>query len=235
MKELLTHSAPYDGVGKDGNTPLHLACQSGSVEVLHELLKVKGCSSVLRVKNKDGQTPLHIAAKGGHQEAVLKLIESGARLDAKDKVGVGAYHDMMMHRQYSCGTLYWPGNDYIWCGPDPHPWGVSHSELTCVCMGDGDGRGLGVGFSLVFQGYCIFVLHYLCLALGACMHMHAYLQDSTPQPSILCPCLHACGLRFQAPNPALVVDPLCASCASVSPRALTMKSPLTSRSKKVQG
>lgn len=56
------------------------------MDVIQELVTGSGRKSVLKNKNKDGRTPLHLAAKGNHPAAVAKLIESGARVDAKDKV-----------------------------------------------------------------------------------------------------------------------------------------------------
>lgn len=56
------------------------------MEVVNELLTGQGRKLVAKVKNKEGQTPLHLAAKGGHRDVVARLIEAGARTDAKDKV-----------------------------------------------------------------------------------------------------------------------------------------------------
>ncbi|PNW72099.1 hypothetical protein CHLRE_16g682450v5 [Chlamydomonas reinhardtii] len=42
---------------------------------------------MVKQKNRDGQTPLHLAVRNSHIEVVAKLIDAGARTDAKDKAG----------------------------------------------------------------------------------------------------------------------------------------------------
>lgn len=85
IRELLAHEARYDVADKYGNTPLHLACQSGSHEAVIALLG-PGMRHTLRLKNRDGQTPLHVAVLVGTKAIVHELIAAGARVDAKDKV-----------------------------------------------------------------------------------------------------------------------------------------------------
>ena len=40
------------------------------------------------VLNQDRTTPLYFACKNGHFEVAVKLIENGATVDVKDKVGI---------------------------------------------------------------------------------------------------------------------------------------------------
>ena len=40
------------------------------------------------VLNQDDETPLHYACKNGLSEVAVKLIENGATVDVKDKVGI---------------------------------------------------------------------------------------------------------------------------------------------------
>jgi len=85
IRELLRYKAPFDAVDNYGNTPLHLACQSGSLDAVIALLKPE-MRSTLRMENRDGQTPLHIAVLVGTREIVRELVAAGAQLDAKDRV-----------------------------------------------------------------------------------------------------------------------------------------------------
>ena len=87
IRELLAHEAKFDVADKYGNTPLHLACQSGCVGAVLALLG-PGMRHTLRFKNRDGQTPLHVAVLVGTKETVHELISAGARIDTKDKVNV---------------------------------------------------------------------------------------------------------------------------------------------------
>ena len=60
-----------DQVDSFGDSPLHLAAQYNSLEVVKKLLE-KGAD--LNKKNNNGYTPLHIAAKKGQLEVVEELI-----------------------------------------------------------------------------------------------------------------------------------------------------------------
>ncbi|WOG81472.1 hypothetical protein DCAR_0100619 [Daucus carota subsp. sativus] len=57
------------------NTVLHLACQTGSLACLNEILSRADESLVLQV-NSRGDTALHLAARNGHYDAVTALIST---------------------------------------------------------------------------------------------------------------------------------------------------------------
>ncbi|CAD7696021.1 unnamed protein product [Ostreobium quekettii] len=86
VKQLLQHSARHEAQDRFGNTPLHLACDSGSVETVQQLLG-PGRNATVRIKNRDGQTPLHVAVLGGLEDVVKELLAAGAKTDVKDKEG----------------------------------------------------------------------------------------------------------------------------------------------------
>ena len=63
----------------EGNTPLHLASQSGRVEVVRRLLDASSESATsLECKNSSGNTPLHVACQERHVMVVKELLESSA-------------------------------------------------------------------------------------------------------------------------------------------------------------
>lgn len=82
---LLSYEAKFEVQDRHGNTPLHLACDSGDVHTVQPLLGA-GKKVTLRSKNKDGQTPLHIAVSNGDMGIVKELMLAGARPDIKNKV-----------------------------------------------------------------------------------------------------------------------------------------------------
>ena len=60
----------------DGNTPLHLAAESGHVDVIRALERTAESSMLdLGIENSNGWTPLQVAALNGHIEAVMRLVK----------------------------------------------------------------------------------------------------------------------------------------------------------------
>jgi ankyrin repeat protein len=68
----------------NNNTALHLAAESGSLDII-KLLLDKGVS--VNLTNRDDSTPLHVSAKFGHLEATKALFERGAAVDSTNKYG----------------------------------------------------------------------------------------------------------------------------------------------------
>ena len=64
----------------EGNTPLHLASQSGRVEVVRRLLEASPePATALECKNSGENTPLHVACQERHAAVVKELLECSAR------------------------------------------------------------------------------------------------------------------------------------------------------------
>jgi len=57
-----------------GQTSLHIACISGSVEVVNALLSAGGLESLANIKDVAGRTPLHHACAHGHRQVVEYLL-----------------------------------------------------------------------------------------------------------------------------------------------------------------
>ena len=74
---------------KGGNSPLHMACEVGHMEVLHALLS-RGAK--VELQTKDGATPLYVACLKGHAEEVRALLSAGAEVDLQEKVGFSLLH-----------------------------------------------------------------------------------------------------------------------------------------------
>lgn len=70
--------------GKNGFTPLHVACQNGHEEVVKILVdKVDNVNQA----NKNGFTPLIVACQDGHEEVVKILIDKGAKVNRANENG----------------------------------------------------------------------------------------------------------------------------------------------------
>ncbi|PYI32676.1 lysophospholipase [Aspergillus indologenus CBS 114.80] len=65
-----------------GNTPIHLAATSPSVEILRYLLLQGGS---VHIRNRNGRTPLFLAANAGLSEHVLLLRKSGGHLHSDER------------------------------------------------------------------------------------------------------------------------------------------------------
>lgn len=72
----------------DGNTPLHLASESGNVEIVRLLLDSK-CD--IHRKNTAWRTSLHSAVTWGHLEVVKILLEAGLDPKVRDRSGKTAF------------------------------------------------------------------------------------------------------------------------------------------------
>lgn len=71
---------------KDGSTILHLACTTGQLDLVTEILNVD--TALASTVNGEVQTCLHIAAERGHLGIIQKLLEvEGVSLATKDRKG----------------------------------------------------------------------------------------------------------------------------------------------------
>lgn len=84
-------SGPVDIEGEDGRTSLHLAANSGKVDVLNFLIERLG-NSLMTSRNRDGSMPIHIAAKAGHVQAVVHLLNRGCDIEVTDNAGRTPLH-----------------------------------------------------------------------------------------------------------------------------------------------
>jgi ankyrin repeat protein len=76
VAELLQSQASFGAETSNKETPLHVACLRGHLNVFQLLAK----EGVLESHNLSGNTPLHIAAKLGHEAICRKLLDIEARV-----------------------------------------------------------------------------------------------------------------------------------------------------------
>lgn len=85
FRKVLTDNPKIDisNKNKNGNTPLHKACQYGNISIVTELV---GLGADINAKNRDGYTPLHLAAMKGKTDACEELLTLGAEKDIEGGV-----------------------------------------------------------------------------------------------------------------------------------------------------
>ncbi|KAL4742133.1 asparaginase-domain-containing protein [Aspergillus similis] len=105
-----------------GNTPVHLAATSPSVDILRFLLLQGGS---VHLRNRNGRTPLFLAANAGLSEHVLLLRKSGAHLHSDERTAA----QLLARRR--------PG---VWGLAGIGPREISDREMEEV---DGDGYRAG--------------------------------------------------------------------------------------------
>ena len=74
VRELLEQGAKINTVGKNSNTPLHLASYFGHKDIVTELLSKKEVIEIDK-QNIDKYTSLHFASMEGHTE-IVKLLSN---------------------------------------------------------------------------------------------------------------------------------------------------------------
>lgn len=77
---LLKRGFDASRANSSGQTALHVAAASGSVETVQLLLKF--ASESVDARDAAGATALHLAAAAGHEEVVALLLDSGVSLAA---------------------------------------------------------------------------------------------------------------------------------------------------------
>ncbi|WP_281198616.1 ankyrin repeat domain-containing protein [Paenibacillus oryzae] len=87
-KKLTDYTSPLQG------TPLHIACQSGNVEIVKLLVEA---GADLEIKNVARQSALSIALANGHHPVAAYLIEAGADISSKGPNGLQPIHFACMH------------------------------------------------------------------------------------------------------------------------------------------
>ena len=73
-----------------GNTPLHIACQNGSIDMVGYLVKKKNCD--VNVVNDRGELPLHLACKRMYGKEIIQLVSVGCDVNRQDEAGNTPLH-----------------------------------------------------------------------------------------------------------------------------------------------
>ena len=87
LEQMLQRPRNPNGVDDHGNTPLHLAADTGHIEAVRLLLEA-GARTDVRNHQSGGEAPLHRAAVKGNSEVIRILLEEGADKDIPTNAGV---------------------------------------------------------------------------------------------------------------------------------------------------
>ena len=85
VRTLLRDGADPSAAQGDGLTALHVAAETGNLEITR--LLIAGKADVQAKSRLGGYTPLHLAAGGGHAEVVRALVQAGADVKAVTTTG----------------------------------------------------------------------------------------------------------------------------------------------------
>lgn len=96
-KKLIKAGAKVDIHDLEGNTPLHIAAESGKLGMVSCLLKKKG--EIIDWVNHKHDTALSLAIAKGHASVVEALLEKGASALIKNGSGLMAYHQAFFGKQ----------------------------------------------------------------------------------------------------------------------------------------
>ena len=97
-QDLHTTNLHINAQDKDGNTPLHLACQKEKRNIISLLAKSCHSSSYFLIANRKGETPLHLVAAVGSNDAAEALLVSvtgslhSELFTARDSEGSTVFH-----------------------------------------------------------------------------------------------------------------------------------------------
>jgi len=70
---------------KEGNTPLHIVCRKGNLDLINIFLNNKQVN--INIQNRNLETPLHIAASHKYENICLFLLDNEAKCDIEDRHG----------------------------------------------------------------------------------------------------------------------------------------------------
>lgn len=86
-------------LGPRGLSVFHVACASGQIKIVDQLLQYGAEPNVLTIQ---GCTALQLAASNGWPQVVHKLVQIGAVVDHKDGNNLTALHHACMDAKYEC-------------------------------------------------------------------------------------------------------------------------------------
>merc|ERR1711957_357277 len=123
MKRLIADGGDIKVLDEHGNTPLHIAAGDGDLPMVEVLLPVTD----LTTTNKLGYSALHVAIYWQNLDVALRLLESGAEVNAIDNDGELPIHFAVRNEDIVCVRLLIAAKS---CATMPNEKGTSALELA---------------------------------------------------------------------------------------------------------
>lgn len=87
---------------KTGNSPLHVACLCGNIEMASLLLKL---GADVNGRDIQGRSPLYVASLGGYLDVVIYLLNAGADVNARTNGGLSSAYAAAWRGRYKVLVL----------------------------------------------------------------------------------------------------------------------------------
>lgn len=100
ITSLILKGGDINAVGEDRKSPLHVASEYGSPEVL-DLLALHGVN--INAKSADLRTALHSAASSGSALKIRTILDMNPDVTQKDRNGDTAFHILKRQPKIDCG------------------------------------------------------------------------------------------------------------------------------------
>lgn len=81
---MLDNGAKLEYIDLNEDSPLHIACAAGNLEIVKLILEHKMKINLLHIPNKKGFHPLHLSCREGHEDVTHFLLTRGADPNTKD-------------------------------------------------------------------------------------------------------------------------------------------------------
>jgi len=101
VRLLLKSGATPRSADEWGSTPLHRAAARGQCDVAEQLLRGAGSADLVNAEDRCGERPLHLAAKMGDYALAKVLVQAGAIVHARSRVGGHTAEDYAINRGHA--------------------------------------------------------------------------------------------------------------------------------------
>ncbi len=132
VADLMSDRMKQAALAADGQTPLHLAAESGSLVWAESLIKRD--QNLVNSRDGRGWSPIHHAAHNGHREMVDMLLKSGSYALPRDKTGWTPLHASILGRHLDCASSLLASNLHMYA-PDEltdRSWSATRNESNLV-------------------------------------------------------------------------------------------------------
>ncbi|KAK7473421.1 hypothetical protein BaRGS_00035348 [Batillaria attramentaria] len=102
VKSLIASGARLEAVDTEGKTPLHMACEGDSYEMVNIMLQA---GANVKAKDKKGYTPLHVTCGYNNRDVTKSLVDAKSDVDASDNNGLTPLHVACINKATDCAEI----------------------------------------------------------------------------------------------------------------------------------